>query len=379
MMAMNYGRAYVAHIAMGGNDGQTMKAFLEAEAYDGPSLIIAYSHCIAHGYDMVYGIDQQKAAVNSGHWPLFRYNPSLATEGKNPFVLDSRAPSIPLEKYIYNETRYTMLVNSNPEEAKKLLQQAQENVNERWKLYQHMAAMNFEKAKQSEERIMIDLSTNYLGLKLQESDRGFGLAADGEAGELSPAWKMPAPSAIVMYSLLEEQIEAESENIDNALEYGANSYAESTSVTCPTCRSITSGPTAIWSCCTRARSRSSIPVIASLNGTSPGGWVALFASTWSRPAPTRWSSISSTSLPTRRFPRNDLEDALLRTRARHSQERPHSDRGKARPILHFAGQLRQALSRSRRRWHRHLQPLLSARLRPGGDGGHAEPGAEQSA
>jgi pyruvate-ferredoxin/flavodoxin oxidoreductase len=146
MMAINYGRAYVAHIAMGGNDGQTMKAFLEAEAYDGPSLIIAYSHCIAHGYDMVHGIDQQKAAVTSGHWPLFRYNPTLVREGKNPFVLDSRAPSIPLEQYIYNETRYTMLVNSNPEEAKKLLQAAQENVNERWKLYQHMASMNFEKA-----------------------------------------------------------------------------------------------------------------------------------------------------------------------------------------------------------------------------------------
>jgi pyruvate-ferredoxin/flavodoxin oxidoreductase len=145
MMAMNYGRAYVAHVAMGGNDGQTMKAFAEAEAHDGPSLIIAYSHCIAHGYDMVYGIEQQKNAVNSGHWPLFRYNPALAKEGKNPFQLDSRAPSIPLEKYIYNEARYTMLVNSDPEEAKILLHEAQDNVNERWKLYQHMAAMSFEK------------------------------------------------------------------------------------------------------------------------------------------------------------------------------------------------------------------------------------------
>jgi pyruvate-ferredoxin/flavodoxin oxidoreductase len=145
MMAINYGRAYVAHVAMGASDAQTMKAFLEAEAYDGPSIIIAYSHCIAHGYDMVYGIDQQKNAVNSGHWPLFRYNPMLAREGKNLFQLDSRAPSIPLEKYIYNETRYTMLVNSDPEEAKKLLNQAQENVNERWKLYQHMANMSFEK------------------------------------------------------------------------------------------------------------------------------------------------------------------------------------------------------------------------------------------
>jgi pyruvate-ferredoxin/flavodoxin oxidoreductase len=149
MMAINYGRAYVAHIAMGGNDGQTMKAFLEADAYDGPSLIIAYSHCIAHGYDMVHGLDQQKAAVNSGHWPLFRYNPPLAKEGKNPFVLDSRPPSIPLEQYIYNETRYTMLVNSDPDEAKKLLHAAQENVNERWKLYQHMASMSFEKLEKA--------------------------------------------------------------------------------------------------------------------------------------------------------------------------------------------------------------------------------------
>ena len=145
MMAINYGHAYVAHVAMGGNDNQTMKAFAEAEAHDGPSLIIAYSHCIAHGYDMVYGLEQQKNAVLSGHWPLFRYNPALAKEGKNPFQLDSRAPTIPLEKYIYNETRYTMLVNSDPEEAKKLLHEAQENVNERWKLYQHMASMSFEK------------------------------------------------------------------------------------------------------------------------------------------------------------------------------------------------------------------------------------------
>ena len=145
MMAINYGRSYVAHVAMGANDGQTMKAFAEAEAHDGPSLIIAYSHCIAHGYDMVYGIEQQKNAVLSGHWPLFRYNPALAKKGKNPFQLDSRAPSIPLEKYIYNETRYTMLVNSDPGEAKILLREAQENVNERWRLYQHMAAMSFER------------------------------------------------------------------------------------------------------------------------------------------------------------------------------------------------------------------------------------------
>ena len=117
MMAMSYGSVYVAQVAMGASDTQTVKAFLEAEAYDGPSLIIAYSHCIAHGYDMVHGLDQQKAAVQSGYWPLFRYNPDWRTSGKNPFQLDSRPATMPLEKYIYNEGRYTMLANAQPDAA----------------------------------------------------------------------------------------------------------------------------------------------------------------------------------------------------------------------------------------------------------------------
>jgi pyruvate-ferredoxin/flavodoxin oxidoreductase len=141
MMVMTYGNVYVARVAMGSSDMQTVKAFLEAEAYDGPSLIIAYSHCIAHGYDLLYGLDQQKAAVQSGCWPLFRYNPELVKKGKNPLQLDSRAPTLPLEKYIYNETRYTMLARSNPEVAKQLLEEAQQTVQSRWKLYQHWAGM----------------------------------------------------------------------------------------------------------------------------------------------------------------------------------------------------------------------------------------------
>jgi pyruvate-ferredoxin/flavodoxin oxidoreductase len=141
MMAVMYGNVYVAHIAMGSNDTQTIKAFMEAEAWPGPSLIIAYSHCIAHGYDMVHGLDQQKAAVNSGHWPLYRYNPALAEQGQNPFKLDSKAPTIPLEKYIYNETRYTMLVHSNPDAAKQLLEEGQQDVRDRWKFYSQMAQM----------------------------------------------------------------------------------------------------------------------------------------------------------------------------------------------------------------------------------------------
>jgi pyruvate-ferredoxin/flavodoxin oxidoreductase len=139
LIAMSYGSVYVAKIAMGAGDVHTVKAFLEAEAFDGPSIIIAYSHCIAHGYDMAHGMDQQKAAVNSGYWPLFRYNPMLAGQGKNPFQLDSRAPNVALKDYIYNETRYTMLAKSNPEEAKRLLELAQEDVASRWKLYEHMS------------------------------------------------------------------------------------------------------------------------------------------------------------------------------------------------------------------------------------------------
>jgi pyruvate-ferredoxin/flavodoxin oxidoreductase len=141
MGAMRYGNAYVAQIAMGANDTQTVKAFLEAEAHPGPSLIIAYSQCIAHGIDMAKGMTQQKLAVESGHWPLYRYNPALESEGKNSFQLDSRDPKIPLQDYIYTEGRYRMLQRSDPEAAKMLLAQAQQAVNHRWQQYKKLAAV----------------------------------------------------------------------------------------------------------------------------------------------------------------------------------------------------------------------------------------------
>ena len=140
LMAMSYGNVYVARVAMGGSDTQTVKAVLEAEAYRGPSLIIAFSHCIAHGYDMMYGMDQQKLAVQAGYWPLLRYTPELADQGKNPLQLDSRPPSIPLQKYMYNEARFTILKNSDPATAGELLRLAQEDVESRWKLYERLAA-----------------------------------------------------------------------------------------------------------------------------------------------------------------------------------------------------------------------------------------------
>ncbi len=140
MEAVSYGSVYVARVAMGGSDTQTVKAFQEAEAYHGPALILAYSHCIAHGYDMAYGLEQQKNAVLSGHWPLMRYNPSLRETGQNPFQLDSRAPSIPLKQYAYQEARYTMLARSHPDVAKKLLREAQDDVEREWRVYSARAA-----------------------------------------------------------------------------------------------------------------------------------------------------------------------------------------------------------------------------------------------
>ena len=142
-MAMSYGNVYVARVAIGANEGQTIKAFLEAEAYDGPSIIIAYSHCIGQGYNLIKGPDQQTLAVKSGYWPLVRFNPELIKEGKNPLQLDSKAPSIPLEDYIYNENRYNILRKTIPDEAAKLLVEAQEDVNRRWKIYEHMASMDY--------------------------------------------------------------------------------------------------------------------------------------------------------------------------------------------------------------------------------------------
>jgi pyruvate-ferredoxin/flavodoxin oxidoreductase len=138
-MVMTYGNVYVAQVAMGANDAHTIRAILEAESYDGPSLIIAYSHCIAHGIDMTKGLEQQKLAVDSGYWPLYRYDPRLKAEGKNPFQLDSKPPKIRLEDYIYNETRYRVLTQTNPEAAARLLVEAQKVVEERWQRYQQMA------------------------------------------------------------------------------------------------------------------------------------------------------------------------------------------------------------------------------------------------
>ena len=140
LQAISYGNVYVARIALGANPQQTLLAFREAEAYPGPSLILAYSHCIAHGINMQKGLEQQWLAVECGHWPLVRYNPAVRESGANPFVLDSARPKIPLKQYAYNEVRYKVLAHTNPKEAEHLMDLGQQAINQRWSVYEEMAA-----------------------------------------------------------------------------------------------------------------------------------------------------------------------------------------------------------------------------------------------
>ena len=143
MIAMSYGYVYVAHISMGANIGQTIKAFREAEAYDGPSIIIAYSHCANHGIDMMRGMDQQKSAVTSGLWPLYRFDPRLVASGKNPFQLDSKDPTTPIEDFMYKEVRFKSLKAADPARAEELLAKAKAQSERVWKEYKYLADRPF--------------------------------------------------------------------------------------------------------------------------------------------------------------------------------------------------------------------------------------------
>jgi pyruvate-ferredoxin/flavodoxin oxidoreductase len=139
LQAIAYADVYVARVAFGADPQQTLRAFREAEAYDGPSLIIAYSHCVAHGYDMREGLNQQYRAVNSGHWPLIRYDPVVLAAGDNPFLLDSSRPRMSLDEYRKGELRFRALAAAQPTEAERLLGLAQQIADQRWRLYEEMA------------------------------------------------------------------------------------------------------------------------------------------------------------------------------------------------------------------------------------------------
>jgi pyruvate-ferredoxin/flavodoxin oxidoreductase len=149
VMAMTYGNIYIAQISIGANPVQALRAIKEAEAFPGTSLILAYSTCIAHGYEMIKGIEQQKLAVASGFWPLYRYNPQRREQGLNPLQLDSAAPSIPVRQYAYNEPRFKALVGGHPEHAEELMKELQGDVDSRW---QSLTKMAQEETKATEEK-----------------------------------------------------------------------------------------------------------------------------------------------------------------------------------------------------------------------------------
>ena len=238
LMAVAYGNVYVAQIAMGASAQQTMDAFLEAEAHDGPSLIIAYSHCIAHGINMRFGMRQQKLAVECGHWPLYRFKPPRPGRERQEFVLDSLAPSIPLKAYAYNEIRYKMLSYTNPSEAKRLLGLAQEDVDQRWRVYSsladrwpatarrgqgeagsHVPAPAATAVKAIDEAISsrrhtMDMTTRYMGLTLKNP---LVASASPLSESLDGIRRLEdnGAAAVVMFSLFEEQIRHDSAALEH--------------------------------------------------------------------------------------------------------------------------------------------------------------------
>ena len=141
MIAMVYGNVYVAHVAFGARDAQTVRAFVEADSFNGPSIIIAFSHCIAHGYDLTYALEQQKLAVDTGYWPLYRFDPRRLASGENPLQLDSAHPKTELARYMNNETRFRVVEQQNPERFRKLLTMAQQEVTMRFSMYEQLAKL----------------------------------------------------------------------------------------------------------------------------------------------------------------------------------------------------------------------------------------------
>ena len=251
---------------MGAKDEHTLKAFLEAEAYDGPALIIAYSHCIAHGINMTTAMQNQKAAVDTGQWLLYRYNPDLAAQGENPFRLDSSAPKTKVEQYLNMENRFKMLTKTNPQEAKMLFAQAQEDVNRRWQLLSPRQT----RIQNRQRRKIMNLSTTYLGMKLRTP---LVPSASPLCDSIDDIRKMEdaGAAAVVLSSLFEDQIRHERQELHHYLTEGTESYAEALSYF-PEPAEFRLGPEEYLQHIAKAKDSVGIPIIASVNGSTIGGW-----------------------------------------------------------------------------------------------------------
>ena len=300
LQAIAYGYVYVARVAMGADPQQTLRAFREAEAYDGPSLIIAYSHCIAHGIDMRDGLDQQYRAVASGHWPLIRYDPVVRAAGGNPFLLDSPRPRMPLADYRQGELRFRALGNTDPAEAERLgaspsrRSTSAGTSTRRWPAAAGAVPgrragrpdRRYRPARRRRRGGLMDLSTSYMGLALRNplvaSASPLSNTVDG-VRRLADA----GVGAVVLFSLFEEQLRREAARNAALVEAGTESFAESLSYF-PAVAEADPGPRRYLSLLERAVAAVDIPVIASLNGSPPEGGPTT-RPRWSKPAPPRSS------------------------------------------------------------------------------------------
>ena len=207
MLAVSYGNVYVAQIALGANPNQTLQVFLDAESYHGPSLILAYSQCIAHGINMTHGMTHQKTVVQSGFWPLYHYDPRLAHAGEHPFHLDSRKPTIPFSELAQQEARFAMVAQERSRRtAERLSALAQKDIDDQWHYYEQMAGVEREIAvRWRGDAMRADLSTNYLGLTLKNPVVASAGPLTGDLDSLRRLEQLGVAAA-VLPSLFEEQI-----------------------------------------------------------------------------------------------------------------------------------------------------------------------------
>ena len=296
LQAIAYGSVYVARVAMGADPQQTLSAFREAEAYDGPSLIIAYSHCIAHGIEMRNGLDQQYRAVASGYWPLIRYDPVRAHRRRQPVPARLPPPRIPLADYTGRELRYRALANTDPAEAERLHGLAEEAVAQRWAIYEEMATRRRAgvrrrrpQADRLDEPRRPTTWASQLRNPLVASASPLSQTVDG-VRRLADA----GVGAVVLYSLFEEQLRREAAANAALVDAGTESFAESLSYF-PAAAGDEPGPRRYLSLLERAAAAVDIPVIASLNGVTAGGLDRLRRAHAGRPALPRSSSTSTTS------------------------------------------------------------------------------------
>ena len=263
---------YVARVAMGADPQQTLRAFREAEAYDGPSLVIAYSHCIAHGYDMRDGLDQQYRAVASGHWPLIRYDPVVRAAGGNPFLLDSPRPRMPLADYRKGELRFRALANADPAEAERLLGLAQQAADQRWQVYEEMATRGAARVPgRRPQGPVMDLSTRYMGLALRNPLVASASPLSATPSTAYGAWRTPASVRSSCTRCSRSSCARRPRGPPRSWTSPPRASPRRWTTFPPSPRR-TPAHAAYLSLVERAAAAVDVPVIASLNGVTPEGW-----------------------------------------------------------------------------------------------------------